>query len=44
MERRILMDQDRLIASFVAMEQAQALIQQQSAAFTNAFGTTSTTG
>jgi flagellar hook-associated protein 2 len=43
MERRILMDQDRLIASFVAMEQAQALIQQQSAAFTNAFGTTSTT-
>jgi flagellar hook-associated protein 2 len=42
MERRILMDQDRLIASFVAMEQAQALIQQQSAAFTNAFGTTST--
>lgn len=44
MERRILMDQDRLIASFVAMEQAQALIQQQSAAFLQAFGTTSTTG
>ena len=44
MERRILQDQDRLTASFIAMEQAQALIQQQSAAFTNAFGTTSTSG
>jgi flagellar hook-associated protein 2 len=43
MERRILQEQDRLTASFVAMEQAQSLIQQQSAAFTNAFGTTTTT-
>lgn len=41
MERRILQEQDRLIASFVAMEQAQSLIQQQSAAFANAFGSTS---
>ncbi|HEY2801379.1 MAG TPA: flagellar filament capping protein FliD [Chthoniobacterales bacterium] len=40
MERRILQDQDRLIASFVAMEQAQANIQQQSAAFANAFPST----
>jgi len=43
MERRILQDQDRLIASFVAMEQAQSLIQQQLQAFTNAFGISSTT-
>ena len=40
MERRILQEQARLIASFVAMEQAQALIQQQSAAFNNTFGLT----
>jgi flagellar hook-associated protein 2 len=43
MERRILQDQDRLTASFVAMEQAQSLIQQESTAFINAFGATSTT-
>ena len=42
MERRILQEQDKLIASFVAMEQAQSLIQQQSAAFTNSFGTSGT--
>ena len=43
MERRILQDQDRLTASFVALEQAQALINQQLAAFQNTFGTTTTT-
>jgi flagellar hook-associated protein 2 len=43
MERRITMDQDRLTAEFVAFEQAQALIQQQLAAFQNTFGGSSST-
>lgn len=44
MERRILQEQDRLIASFVAMEGAQSLIQQQLAAFNNTFGNKTTSG
>lgn len=43
MERRILQDQDRLTASFIALEQAQSLINQQLAAFQNTFGTSTTT-
>ena len=43
MERRILQDQDRLTASFVAFEQAQSLIQSELAAFTNTFGSSSST-
>src|SRR5262249_52996935 len=38
METRILQDQDRLTAEFVAFEQAQSLINQQLQAFENTFG------
>lgn len=41
LERRIAADQARLTAGFVAMEKAQSLLQQQSQALTNAFGTSS---
>jgi hypothetical protein len=43
METRILQDQNRLTAEFVAFEQAQALINAQLQAFENTFGTSTTT-
>jgi flagellar capping protein FliD len=44
MERKILDDQDRMTSEFVAMETAQAAINQQKQYLTQAFGGGTTTG
>jgi len=42
MERKILDDQDRMTSEFVAMETAQAQINQQKQYLNSAFGTSTT--